>query len=299
MNYLNEFNLFTLSKRINRPLILDGAMGSLLEKKGLTSKDYSWSAKINFTKPDAVIKIHKDYIHAGADIITTNTFRTNPYALKQVGINDYKKYVKQAINLAKSSIDYLPIIIAGSNPPAEDCYQRTRKATNKELELNHCNHIETLFDNGCHYTLNETQSHFDEIKIICEFCSKSQIPFIISLYFDENLKILSGESLIDTIKYIQNFNPLAISFNCISNSLLNNFLNLNLNEWLPHLNLNLNLNFSWGFYLNIFSEKKYSTYADIIKDKLKYNPSFIGACCGSKPEDIKSIKELLDGRNYS
>jgi homocysteine S-methyltransferase len=190
--------------------------------------------------------------------------------------------------LAKSSIDNLPIIIAGSNAPAEDCYQRTRKATNRELELNHCNHIEALYDNGCHFILNETQSHFDEIKIICEFCSKNQIPFVVSLYFDESLKILSGENLVDIIKYIQNFNPLAISFNCISNSLLNNFLNLN-----------LNLNLNWGFYLNIFSEKNFTTYSDIIKDKLKFSPGFIGACCGSVPDDIKSIKELLDGRNYN
>lgn len=295
MNLNYNFDLIKLSKSINRPLILDGAMGSLLEEKGLTSKDYSWSAKINLLKPDEVIKIHREYIQAGADIITTNTFRTNPYALDQVGINDYKKYVRQAINLAKTSIDNLPIILAGSNPPAEDCYQRTRKATIKELELNHCNHIETLYDNGCHFILNETQSHFDEIKIICEFCSKNQIPFVVSLYFDESLKILSGENLIDIIKYIQNFNPLAISFNCISNSLLNNFLNLNPNGWLRHLNLNLN----WGFYLNIFSEKNFTTYSDIIKDKLKFIPGFIGACCGSDPDDIKSIKELLDGRNYN
>ncbi len=295
MNFKYNIDLIELSKSFKRPLILDGAMGSLLEEKGLTSKDYSWSAKINLSKPDEVIKIHREYIHAGADIITTNTFRTNPYALDQVGINDYKKYVKQAINLAKSSIDNLPIILAGSNAPAEDCYQRTRKATVKELELNHCNHIETLYDNGCNIVLNETQSHFDEIKIICEFCSKNQIPFVVSLYFDENLKILSGENLIDIIKFIQNFNPLAISFNCISNSLLNNFLNLNPNGWLRHLNLNS----SWGFYLNVFSEKKYSTYADIIKDKLKFSPSFIGACCGSKPYDIKSIKELFNERNFN
>ena len=295
MNFKYNIDLIELSKSFKRPLILDGAMGSLLEEKGLTSKDYSWSAKINLSKPDEVIKIHREYIHAGADIITTNTFRTNPYALDQVGINDYKKYVKQAINLAKSSIDNLPIILAGSNAPAEDCYQRTRKATVKELELNHCNHIETLYDNGCNIVLNETQSHFDEIKIICEFCSKNQIPFVVSLYFDENLKILSGENLIDIIKFIQNFNPLAISFNCISNSLLNNFLNQNPNGWLRHLNLNS----SWGFYLNVFSEKKYSTYADIIKDKLKFSPSFIGACCGSKPYDIKSIKELFNERNFN
>jgi S-methylmethionine-dependent homocysteine/selenocysteine methylase len=289
MSFLNQFNLFDLSKRIKRPLILDGAMGSLLEQKGLTSKDGTWSAKINLSNPDEVIKIHKDYISSGADIITTNTFRTNPYSLKNVGIHNFKEYVKRAVENAKNSVEDLPVLIAGSNPPAEDCYQKIRRATNKELELNHCYHIETLYENGCHFILNETQSHFDEIKIICEFCSKNQIPFILSLYFDENLRILSGENLVDIIKFIQNFRPLAISFNCIPNSTLN----------LINLNLNLNLNFNWGFYLNIFSENKTILYSELVRDKLKFNPSFLGACCGSNPEDIKSIKELLDGRDNS
>ncbi len=202
---LNDFNFFQFPKRINRPLILDGAMGSLLEEKGLTSQDLSWSAKINLSNPEEIIKIHTDYIDAGADIITTNTFRTNPYALRQVGIDNFKMYVNHAVRLAKESINNQPILIAGSNPPAEDCYQQIRKATKKELELNHCNHIECLIDNRCHFVLNETQSHFDEIKIICKFCFKNKIPFIISLYIDNNLKFLSGESVSEIFKFNRNF----------------------------------------------------------------------------------------------
>jgi len=294
---LNEFNLFSFSKRIDRPLILDGAMGSLLESKGLTSNDPSWSAKINLSHPDKVLKIHLDYIEAGADIITTNTFRTNPYSLNQIGVLDYKKFVKQAVNIAKDAVDKKNVLIAASNPPAEDCYQRQRKATKKELELNHCLHIETLYEYGSHFILNETQSHFDEIKIICEFCSKNRIPFVISLYFDEDLKILSGEKIQEVINFIIQYEPLSIGFNCITNSLLTLLLK----------NFNFNLNFNWGFYLNLFDHKKndknfYSfnfSYSQLIKDKINLKPSFIGACCGSSPEDIKSLKEFLDGRNYS
>ncbi|MCX7611764.1 MAG: homocysteine S-methyltransferase family protein [Ignavibacterium sp.] len=297
MSFLNEFNIFKFSNKIKRPLILDGAMGSLLEQRGLTNKDGTWSAKINFSYPEEIIKIHKDYINAGADIITTNTFRTNPYALKRAGIDNYKMYVKKALELAKTSIENNPILIAGSNPPAEDCYQSSRKATPKELELNHCYHIETLFENGCNFILNETQSHLDEIKIICEFCSKNRIPFVISLYFDDNLKLLSGENVLDVISMIDNFNPLSISFNCINNQTINNLFSLSTSNLNLNLNLILNLNSTWGFYLNIFSEKPFSTYAELIKDKIKLNPSFVGACCGSNPDDIRTIKEFLDARN--
>lgn len=286
MNLFEEFNLFEYSKRIKRPMILDGAMGSLLEAKGLTLKDGSWSAKVNFSNPELIIKIHEDYIDSGSDIITTNTFRTNPLAMMQAGISDYKKYVKQALYLAKTAIKNKsqPILLAGSNPPAEDSYQRNRKVTQKELELNHCKHIETLYEFGSNFILNETQSHFDEIKIICNFCSNNKIPFVISLFFDESLKILSGENIEDIIKYIKEFKPLSIGFNCIPNLLINKLLN------------SISLDYLWGFYINIFFDNLKGKYSNLVLDKLKLNPSFIGGCCGTKPEDIQSLKELLDAR---
>ena len=66
--------------------ILDGAMGSELIKRGFRLPDHIWSAEINRTNPDIVRQIHKEYIIAGADFITTNTFRTTPRAYRKTGI---------------------------------------------------------------------------------------------------------------------------------------------------------------------------------------------------------------------
>ena len=63
----------------NKPLILDGAMGSLLQQKGIPFDEYLWTAKANISNPNLVKDIHENYISAGADIISTNTFRTNPW----------------------------------------------------------------------------------------------------------------------------------------------------------------------------------------------------------------------------
>ena len=81
-------NVFEKAKKINRPLILDGAMGSILQEKKLTSNKRVWSAKANDDSRSEVLTLHKDYIRAGADIITTNTFRTNPYSLISSGVTD-------------------------------------------------------------------------------------------------------------------------------------------------------------------------------------------------------------------
>ena len=291
----SEVNPFALSRRINRPLILDGAMGSMLQQIGNKPDGSLWMSLLNLSHPEDVIKIHKKYISAGADIITTNTFRTNPIAVENSQNKiDLNNLVKQSVELAIEAVKDLPIFIAGSNAPAEDCYQVKRKVSIKLLEANHKKHIELLMKYGSSFILNETQSHFDEIKIICNFCSKNNVPYVISLFTDENLKLLSGESASEVNKYILDYSPLAVSVNCIRQETFFNYFD------------KTKFNFNWGTYLNCGSGKYTDDniscgispikYKIIVKKILTKSPSFIGACCGSTPGHIKKIKELLNGK---
>ncbi|PJA99237.1 MAG: hypothetical protein CO128_04070 [Ignavibacteriales bacterium CG_4_9_14_3_um_filter_30_11] len=293
MVQLIKNNLLTeRSKKLGRPLILDGAMGSLLQEKRIPVDNNLWMSKAILNKPDIIRNIYKDYINSGADIITTNSFRTNPSAVKHT---QYKSefLVEEALKIAKDSISDSEILIAGSNPPAEDCYQVKRTLSNSELEKNHKIHIDLLMQNGCDFILNETQSHLDEIKIICEFCDQKDIPYILSLFIDEELNILSGENIEEILNFICKFNPLAVGFNCIKISTFDKIYKI------------IDLNFNWGLYLNCgdgtfknedikcaVSPKEYSK---LIKNYLSKKPLFIGACCGSSPKHIKKIKDLLNG----
>jgi methionine synthase I (cobalamin-dependent) len=285
-------NLFGKAKLNGIPLILDGAMGSMLQQKGFTANPDLWMSLLNVSNPTIIFEIHKKYIEAGADLITTNTFRTNPAAFEGAGHPFESKYVIEAVKIAKSASENSKVIIAGSNPPAEDCYQKNRNITYTKLENNHFNHIELLIDNGVDLILNETQSHFDEIKIICEYCSSNSIPYIVSFYFDKNLSLFSGEQINYVIDYATDQNPLAIGFNCVAPILFRMVLR------------NLSSDNNWGFYLNCGSgtphNKKIkcgidpSEYVAIVNEVNIYRPSFVGACCGSNPNHIKEIKKLYE-----
>jgi len=287
----NNINPFSLASRIKRPLILDGAMGSLLQHRGIKKDDSMWMSKANIENPEIVFKIHREYIEAGADIITTNTFRTNPLAIKNEDLK-IKKLIRKSVKIAKDAIENLPIFLAGSNAPAEDCYQIERTLTKKELEYNHHKHISLLYANGVDFILNETQSHFDEIKIICKYCNRENIPYVISLFFTNSYKLLSKNKLIDVIKFIIEYEPLAISFNCIMSNIFFDLIKT------------AQIDYDWGVYLNLgsgsFSDVNIETsvspddYKRITKEILSFNPSFIGACCGSTPAHIKEIKSFLD-----
>lgn len=294
--FFNSVNPFSFAKRIGRPLILDGAMGSMLQKK-IKGDEYLWMSKANLDDPELVLEIYNTYIKVGADIITTNTFRTNPISVKKHKKLKVDNIVKKSVDIAKFAKNDLPVFIAGSNPPAEDCYQKERNISYNKLKINHHNHIKLLNDNKVNFILNETQSHYDEIKIICSYCFKNNIPYVLSLYFDDNLKLLSGERVTEVIPYILKHAPLAIGFNCIKPKLFNK------------LTKEIRLDFNWGIYFNCGGSSVYDKkikceispieYGKIIKQLLNYSPSFVGACCGSSPNHIKEIKKIVDGNSKS
>jgi len=288
-----KISLIEFYKELNRPVIMDGAIGSLLQEKGVKLDEHLWTSIANITNPDLVTLIHRDYIEAGAELITTNTFRTNPLAVQYSSINkSVEDIVSLSVQLALRGREDKNILIAGSNAPAEDCYQRERTVRLDKIEYNHKKHIELLWENGCDIILNETQSHLDEIEIICKFCSKNNLPFILSIFFMEDLNILSGEPVQEIIQLIQDYNPAAISFNCSTPIIFSRAKDIILKDY------------PWGFYLNCgsgnFEEKIISCnfypkdYLEIVKEYINLKPLFIGACCGSNPNHIKTIKDYLN-----
>ncbi|MGE5432077.1 MAG: homocysteine S-methyltransferase family protein [Syntrophomonadaceae bacterium] len=288
-------NIFSFVQRTGRPLILDGAIGSLLQMQGLKTDEDLWTSLAGISNQEMVINIHKEYIQAGADIITANTFRSNPAAINLSGVSSLSSelLVKRNMDAAKAARSSLPVLIAGSNAPAEDCYQEKRTLSLNELESNHITHITLLMLNGADFILNETQSHFDEIEIICRYCSKNNIPYVMSLFINEEKRILSGESASEVIGFVQKFNPLAVGLNCITPKVFEDFIS------------DYRFTYNWGAYLNCGSGNykdevikcgvDEKAYYRIVKRMLPLRPSFIGSCCGSNQNHIKKIRDAING----
>ncbi len=106
-----------------RPLVLDGALGTVMEGRGVNTSGKSWTARGLVSHPDLIYRVHKDYLWEGADILTANTFRTNPRALKDTGL-DAEALTKKAVRIArKARREKNPLIrVAGSIAPVEDCF---------------------------------------------------------------------------------------------------------------------------------------------------------------------------------
>lgn len=290
---MDRKNLLEQKSILKRPLILDGAMGSLLQQQGFPSDKNLWYSKLNIDNADTVKNVHKEYISAGTDIITTNTFRTNPTAVRR-GAHDLtsEQLVASSVHLALEARNANYIIIAGSNPPAQDCYQVDRTITKYELDYNHKKHIELLWENKVDLIWNETHSHWDEIELICKFCSHNSLPYTMNIYFLDSLKILSGEPLSEVVEFAKSFNSTAIGFNCIKDSTFFKYIDAN------------SLPDRFGFYFNcgagnitdeiITCGIDPNDYIENVKPLLKYDPIYIGSCCGSSPAHTKKIKVYFD-----
>ena len=100
------------------PVMLDGAMGTELQARGVPMHSMVWSAAALMTHPDAVCAAHADYIRAGAEVIITNTFAAGRHMLEPAGLGDQVKIInRRAVELAKRAREEAaetPVAIAGS-----------------------------------------------------------------------------------------------------------------------------------------------------------------------------------------
>lgn len=282
--------------KLQKPLVLDGPMGTLLIERGVNLGSKLWSANALISNPGAILQIHSEYINAGADIITTNTFRTNPYAIEQASSKyNSKKLVEIALNLAKQAVSqsYKNIIIAGSNAPADDCYLTQRLIPLEKIIKNHEEHISNLIEGGVDFILNETFGDKNEIEIVCKICSEKKFPFAVSVLINSNLKTFFNQDLLETVEMIFSFDPIFVSLNCSRPELILNALDI-LKTYFPfgvYPNLGSVDSFRSNLLVRDFSQNALKNFIyELIKRKVKV----IGVCCGGNPEDIKIIRKIID-----
>lgn len=269
-------------------------MGTELERRGSDTSLPLWSARALLEKPDLVLQIHADFIRAGADIITTDTFRTIEWTLQKAGLSGprSKELTFLAVSLAQESRQKAgQCLIAGSIAPLEDCYSPDLVPPDTILIQEHRKLISQLAEAGVDIFLVETMNSFREAKeaykITTEF---PDIPVILSFTCDNNGQILSGDSWSQVCEFFKDKVD-VLSVNCSSI----NGTDQAIHELLKHNIVN------WGAYPNFGSvtEDKWSRNIDneyihkALHEWVDLNPKIIGTCCGAVPADTKRIHNYL------
>ena len=280
--------------------ILDGAMGSELIQKGQVLPDYIWSADSNIKAPQLVLQIHKEYIRAGSNYITTNTFRTTPRAYMKTGLSESEslemanKSLKMAVKMAKKAANR-DCVVLGSIAPLEDCYQPElfpgEDIARKEFEQIG----KWLKEEGVDIFLIETMNSIAEAQSCLDAVSNFNLPIWIGFTLKDQKRLLSEESLSDAISALSSYNVDCLLLNCNPLSRTEESMRIVSEswngEWGVYPNLGIGEPSPNGFISNINSDEE---FLDLIDKAINLGATILGGCCGSNTSHIKLISDKIN-----
>lgn len=277
-------------------IILDGAMGTELERRRYPTTLPLWSAMANLEAPELVKQIHDDYISAGADIITANTFRTTSHTFSKVGKAELAPHLTRlAVEIARESAvqSGRHVLVAGSLAPLEDCYSPELVPDETVIREAYTEQIDLLINAGVDFILAETMINQSEIAFISEFLRQREFPFMMS-FTTHNGKLLDGTPLESTISDVLRANPLALMLNCRSCHEITQTLPL-----LQSLFQGMT-----GAYANgpghsdpelgwQIEEGAVDQYLESVNEWLDHGALIVGGCCGTTPEHIRAVNQMF------
>ena len=199
------------------PVVLDGAMGTELSRRGIATGLPLWSAHALVRSPDTVSRIHADYIDAGADIITTDTFRTTRRTFLRAGLPDRSaELTAVAVSLAREARDGHPVLVAGSVAPLEDCYRPDLVPPEPELRSEHTKHVRRLVSSGVDLLLLETMGTAREAQAAAQAAAETGVEFAVSFLCRRDGRLYGGESIEEAVRVTEACRPAAFLINCVS-----------------------------------------------------------------------------------
>ncbi len=293
-------------------LVLDGAMGTMIQKYGLKGNNDAF----NLTRPDVVLDIHKKYLEAGADIITTNTFSSQRISQEDYNMQDKCREMALAgAQLARKAADAFsteekPRFVAGSvGPTNKTCSMSSdvsnpaeRDITYDELFDAYCEQIGALIEGGVDTILIETI--FDTLNAkaaidaaLSEMNRKGrQLPIMLSVTISDLAgRTLSGQTLDAFLASVSSYPIFSVGLNCSFGAAQMKPYLKDLSRKAPYYISaypNAGLPNSMGLY-----DETVESMSPQIKEFIDEGlVNIIGGCCGTDEEFIASYAQMAEGK---
>lgn len=205
-----------------RPVLLDGGLATELQRTGESVRAPWWTNKALLVgaKRDRLRRIHEDYVAAGAEVLTANTFRCNLRTLGELGFDPSAGMawmVHAAVGVASAAAGSGDAIrVAGSIAPVADCYRPDLVPDDAELRIGHRWLATELVRCGVDFVLVETMNTVREARIaVEEVVAVGGVPWVSFVCGDDAL-LLSGEPLVEAARAAEAAGAELISVNCTS-----------------------------------------------------------------------------------
>jgi S-methylmethionine-dependent homocysteine/selenocysteine methylase len=232
-------------------------------------------------------------VAAGADVLTTCTFRTARYSLAKAGKDSrFYELVSQAVRLAQSAASTTdrPVWIAGSMAPLGDCFRPEESPNDETLRTEHNLHAQALAAAGVDVLLVETQNSAREAVIAAEAALAMGLPVWVSVGIESREKLLSGDGIAPLANILFTLGISAFLANCLPLTLAEEFYH-DLRAQFPDKTL--------GVYPNLYEQNvtpdEFASWSQTLQAA---GANILGGCCFVGPDYIAAAKSKLNTTNF-
>jgi methionine synthase I (cobalamin-dependent) len=288
------------------PLVLDGAIGTEILRRDVTWADHQLQKR-----PDVVRAIHADYLAAGADVISTNTFQLTRRAfvghfkdaehMRHIGAPDldtrWATLLKAGVSLAQEARQQADlkdkVAIAGAMTTLEWCFRPDLAPEHSQAEAEYREVAQVFADAGADLLLVETVNSIAEALAGARAARSVSLPFWIAFVPDERGRLFSGESLADAVGALAPLGPDVVLVNCAPPE----DVKQGLRKLVPYSNVPI------GAYPHIgrfdppewmfTDEYPPRRYLELAQEWIGMGARVVGGCCGTTPEHIALLARQL------
>lgn len=288
-----------------QPVILDGAIGTEILRRNVTWADHQLTER-----PALVRAIHADYIRAGADVISTNSFQLCRRAIEShfrdaehrhhIGPRDIdeqpNKLLAASVHLAREARDQAaaqrPVAVAAAITTLEWCFRPDLAPVADSARSEYAEILEVVKTAGADLVLLETVNSITEARVASEEARRIGIPIWVSFVCDESGALFTGETLQAAAAALEPLGVSAILLNCAPPD----DIAAGLEHLLPHTKLPV------GAYPHIgrFNPPEWlftdeyppERYRGVLAAWRKRGVSILGGCCGTTPDHIAAIASI-------
>ncbi len=273
-------------------VLFDGAMGTQIQLLGLPLGTVPET--ITMERPDDLLRIHKAYVDAGSDVISTNTFGASAYKLKETPYS-VEEIVKQGIKVAKASgAKYVALDLGPvgrmMKPIGNLTFEEAYEAFSEQLS----------YARGADLVLIETMSDLNEVRAaVLAVKEQTDLPVIVSMTFQEDGRTLTGVTPECYVNAVEALGVDGLGVNC----------SLGPEQLLPIIKKILNVatvpvivQANAGLPQVIGGKTSFSVtapdYRPFVQEFLKLGVRLVGGCCGTGPEHISEIRPIILKKNF-
>ena len=311
---MNESRIHELLAALDeRILVLDGAMGTMIQQRGLTVADFGGAQyegcneMLAVTRPDVIADIHRAYFEAGADIVETDSFQSSPAVLAEYGLADRAHEINvAAARVARAVADELarpgrPRFVAGSLGPTTKSLSLRGDVTFDQLCESYYVQAKGLVEGGVDLLVLETC--FDTRNIKAGLLAVQQlraelgirIPLIVSGTIERWGAMLAGQPVDALYTSVIHGDLLAIGLNCATGPDLMTDHIRTLHE-MSTVRVSCYPNAGLPNEEDKYLETPESLAAQLERFVEHGWLNLIGGCCGTTPAHIRAIAHMVDGR---